>query len=104
MPAGLLDRLRRIVPFADKVADEVVSEETEMLEKVIQRMFEVMDRVARFSCKYVRHGRSYLLGLASADHRSENFWWARDRRNRERIDQDDRRLRPGSKCRSSQQS
>jgi len=57
MPAGLLDRLQRILPLADKVADEVVCEETEMLEKVILRMFEVMDRVARFSCDYVRCGR-----------------------------------------------
>ena len=58
MPAGLLDRLERILPLADKVADEVVCEETEMLEKVIPRMFEVMDRIARFSCEYVRRGWS----------------------------------------------
>ena len=59
MPAGLLDRLRRILLFADKVADEIVCEETEVLEKVIRRMFEVMDRVARFSCEYVRRSRSF---------------------------------------------
>ena len=58
MPAVLLDRLRRILLFADKVADEVVCEETELLETVIQRMFEVMERVASFSCEYVRRGRS----------------------------------------------
>ena len=57
MPAGLLDRLRRILTFADKVADKIICEETGMLEKVIRRMFEVMDSVARFSCEYVKHGK-----------------------------------------------
>ena len=58
MPAVLLGRLRRILLFADKVADEVVCEETELLETVIQRMFGVMGRVAGFSCEYVRRGMS----------------------------------------------
>ena len=58
MPAVLLGRLRRILLFAEKVADEVVCEETELLETVIQRMFEVMGRVASSSCEYVRRGRS----------------------------------------------
>ena len=57
MPAGLLNRLQRIVPLAGKVADEIVCEETEELEKVSQKMFEVMHRVARFSCEYVRRRR-----------------------------------------------
>jgi len=57
MPADLLDRLQRILFFADKVADEIVYEETEVLEKTIPRMFEVMQRVAKFSCDYVRRGR-----------------------------------------------
>ena len=58
MPMVLLDWLRRISFFADKVADEIVYEETEILEKTIPRMFEVMQRVAKFSCDYVRRGRS----------------------------------------------
>ena len=57
MPASLFDRLKRILPLADKVADEVVCEETDILEKVIPRMFEVMHRVAKFACDYVRRGR-----------------------------------------------
>ena len=32
MPAGLLDCLQRILPLADKVGGEIVSEETEILE------------------------------------------------------------------------
>jgi hypothetical protein len=52
-----LDRLQRILLFADKVADEIVGEETEILEKTIPRMFEVMQTVARFSCNYVKRGR-----------------------------------------------
>jgi len=57
MPSGLLDRLQRIFPLADKVADEIDWQETELLEKTIPRMFNVMHRVAKFSCDYVRHGR-----------------------------------------------
>jgi len=64
MPASLLDRLQRILPLADKVADEIVCEETDMLEKVIPRMFEVMERVARFSCEYVRRGRWLSSGFS----------------------------------------
>jgi hypothetical protein len=57
IPSGLLDRLQRILPLADKVADEIVCEETEILEKIIPRMFGVMQRVAKFSCDYVKNGR-----------------------------------------------
>ena len=57
MPAGLFDRVKRILPLADKVADEVVCEETDILQKVIPRMFEVMHRVAKFACDYVRRSR-----------------------------------------------
>jgi len=49
--------LQRILLFADKVADEIVSEETEILEKAIPQMFEVMKTVAKFSCDYVKRGR-----------------------------------------------
>ena len=57
MPLGLCDRLQRILPMAKKVADEVVSEETEILKELIPRMFELMYRVAKLSCEYVKHGR-----------------------------------------------
>ena len=52
--SALFDRLQRILPLADKVTDEIVCEETELLEKFIPRMFEVMRRVAQFSCDYVK--------------------------------------------------
>jgi len=58
IPLDLLDRLRRILPLADKVIDEIICEETEILEKVIPRMFEVMQRVAKISCDYVKRGRA----------------------------------------------
>ena len=32
IPLGLLDRLKRILPFADMVAEEIVCEETDLLE------------------------------------------------------------------------
>ena len=57
MPSVFLDRLKRILFYADKVAAEIVGEETEILEKTIPRMFEVMQKVARFSCDYVKRGR-----------------------------------------------
>jgi hypothetical protein len=57
MPSDLLDRLQRIMFFADKVADEIVYEETEILENTIPRMFKVMEKVAKCSCDYVKRGR-----------------------------------------------
>jgi len=80
MPARLLDRLQRISFFANKVADGIAYEETEILEKTIPRMFEVMQTVAEYSCDYVRRGRfgrqSPGLDCAVADDRRENVGWA----------------------------
>ena len=56
MPSALLDRVQRILPFA-KVADEIVSEETEILKELIPRMFGVMHRAAKLSCDYVKRSR-----------------------------------------------
>ena len=73
MPSSLLDRLQRIFPSADKVADEIVSEETDILDEIMPRMFEVMQKVAKFLCDYVKRGRfsrpSSFLGSANADDR-----------------------------------
>ena len=57
MPSDLLNRLQRILFFADKVADEIGDEETEILEKTISQMFKVMEKVAKCSCDYVKRGR-----------------------------------------------
>ena len=57
MPSGLFDRVQRILPLVKKVADEIVSEETEILKELIPRMFEVMYSVAKLSCDYVKRGR-----------------------------------------------
>ena len=90
MPLVLLDRLQRILPLGKKVADNVVCEETDILEKVIQRMFEVMRMVTEFSCNYVK-GSSRVLDIANTDDHSEDGWWAglprEDRRNGQRADQ-----------------
>jgi hypothetical protein len=81
MPSELLDRLQRILFFANKVADEIVYEETEVLEKTIPRMFKVMERVAKCSCDYVKRGRFggqlALMNFANADDRREDVEWAR---------------------------
>ena len=58
MPSDLCDRVQRILPLAKKVSIEIVSEETEILKELIPRMFEVMYRVAKLSCDYVKRGRS----------------------------------------------
>ena len=79
MPSGLFDRLQRILPLADKVAEDIVYEETEVLEKLMPRMFEVMQAVAKFSCDYVRRGRFggefCFLDLENADSCRENERW-----------------------------
>jgi len=75
-----LERLQRISFFADKVADEIVYEETEILEETIPRMFDVMQRVAKYLCDYVRRRRfgrqSASLDCAVADDRREDVLWA----------------------------
>ena len=57
IPLSLFDQLRRVLPLGKKVADEIVCKETDILEEVIPRMFKVMQRVAEYSCDYVRRGR-----------------------------------------------
>ena len=56
MPSGLCDRVQRILPLVKQVADEIVSDETKVLKELIPRMFEVMYRVAKLSCDYVKRG------------------------------------------------
>ena len=64
MPLALLDRLQRILLLTDKVADEIDDQKTEILAKIIPQMYEVMHRVARFSCQYVKRGKQPSPGLA----------------------------------------
>ena len=54
---SLFDRLKSLLPLAEKVADEVVCEETAHLENIIVQMFEVMQRVTEYMRDYIRHGR-----------------------------------------------
>ena len=63
MPASLLDRLQRILPLVDKVEEEIVSEETQILDKIMPRMFEAMQKIAKFLCDYVKRGRFSRLSL-----------------------------------------
>jgi len=63
MPSSLLDQLQRVSPLAEMVADKIVSEETEILVKVIPRMFEVMKKIAKFLCEYIKRGRFSRLSL-----------------------------------------
>ncbi len=52
-----MDHVQRVLPLVMRVADGIVSEETEILKELIPRMFEVMHRVAKLSCDYVKRGR-----------------------------------------------
>ena len=52
-----------MLPFADIVVEAVICEETDLLEKIIPRMFEVMHGVAKVSCDYVKHGRWTYSGF-----------------------------------------
>ena len=63
MPSSLLDRLQRVSPLADKVADEIVGEETDILDTIMPRMFNVMQTIANFLCEYVKRGRFSKLSL-----------------------------------------
>ena len=65
MTLALLDRLQRILPLADKVVDEIDDKQTEILAKIIPHMYEVMHRVAIFSCQYVKRGEQPSPGFAS---------------------------------------
>ena len=57
MPSDLFNRLQRVLPLADKVAEDIACEETGILEKIVPRMFEVMRATVKFSCDYVKRGR-----------------------------------------------
>jgi hypothetical protein len=84
VPSVIFDELQRILPFANKVADEIIGE-TDLLEKIIPRMFEVMHKVARFSCNYVKRGKWSLFVLASADspacQREQSVGWSTRKRS-----------------------
>ena len=57
MPSGLCDRVQRILPLAKQADVEIVSEETKILKELIPRMLEVMLKVAKISCDYVKRCR-----------------------------------------------
>ena len=83
MASGLIDRLQRIVYLAEKVADEIVCEETEILKNIVPRMFEVMQVTVKGLCDYVKRGRfgkqSCLEDSESADGRREDERWPGER-------------------------
>ena len=57
IPLNLIDRLGRVSPLVWMVADGIVCEETDILDEIIPQMFKVMQKVAEYSCNYVRRGR-----------------------------------------------
>ena len=63
MPSEFLDRLQSILRLGEKVANDVVCEETEILEKAIQRMYEVMRKIAESSRNYVKGTKRSYSGF-----------------------------------------
>lgn len=63
IPLNLLEQVQRILFFADKVVGEIAIGETDLLEKIIPRMFELMQKVARISCGYIKHGKWSCSGF-----------------------------------------
>ena len=57
MLLGFFSRMQRSFLIADKVAEESVCEDAEILEKTIPRMFDTMQRVAKYTCDFVKRGR-----------------------------------------------
>jgi hypothetical protein len=65
MPSGLLGRLQRVSPLSGKTVDEIVTEETDILDKIMPRMCEVMQKIAVFLSDYVKRGSFSRLSLCS---------------------------------------
>ena len=65
MPSGLIDRLQHISSFTNKGASRIICEDMKLLE-MMPRMFKVMERVAKYSCTHVKHGRWSCSRLGKA--------------------------------------
>ena len=106
MPSIISNQLQLILVFMEKVANDIVSEETEILKKTTLEMFEVMQKVANFSCDYVKHGVSvgaHLCGICQGLMIAERMVGGLARpekieENRQRVVQGDRRFRACSEC------
>ena len=76
IPLSLFDQLKRVEPLVKRAADEMVCEETDILEEILPRMFKVMQRVVEYACDYTRHGRLggkfFFLDFKCVDNCSEN--------------------------------
>jgi hypothetical protein len=55
--SSLADRLDRVLPFAEQVLDDSVHDDTEILKRIIERMYTLTMDVAEFTCSYVQKSR-----------------------------------------------
>jgi hypothetical protein len=73
--SSLADRLDRVLPFAKQVLEDSVHDDTEILKRIIERMYTLTMDVAEFTCTYVqknRLSRCFLRHYTSkTDHRAE---------------------------------
>ena len=69
--SDLADCIGRILPFSTLILDEIICEETEMLERVVRKMFALITDAASFICDYARQsptGASLSYANASFIH------------------------------------
>lgn len=55
MVSDLVDKIGRVLPFITQAQQQVLSDDTELLEETIRRMFEIVLDTAEFTCSYVHH-------------------------------------------------
>ena len=58
MVFGFFERLQDILRLADTVIEDIGCEDLEVLDRSTTHMFEVMQKVAKFSCEHVKRSRS----------------------------------------------
>jgi hypothetical protein len=75
--SSLADRLDRLLPFAKQVLEDSVHDDTEILKRIIERMYTLTMDVAEFTCAYVQksHLSRCFLGhyTPDLDHRAEKL-------------------------------
>ena len=58
MVSDLASALGRIVPFAKRALEEVLEGDADLLEGVIERLYELIGEIAAFICGYIKRGRA----------------------------------------------
>lgn len=68
MVSGLAERIDRILPFAERVLVDATHEDTEQLEMVIERMYNLAVDIAEFILGYVQRTPGSTFIIVSSKH------------------------------------